>query len=217
MARFRRKDLKRPDVFVSTTQRGIEWAITHQRNLMIGVGSLLAVLVALGAISLSNAARRRQANEELANALAPLRAKNYADAATQLRNVADSWSSAAVGQLARLYAADAELEAGNAELAMNDLNMLVSDPPPADYLQQQVALNLGYALEAKQDYAGAADNYAKAAALSGPYRSLALLREGRVREQLGDKEGAGGIYEKFIADFPGAPEVQIAEARLRGL
>jgi predicted negative regulator of RcsB-dependent stress response len=215
MARFRRKDLKRPDVFVSTTQRFLEWAITHQRNLLIGGGGILAVLLVLGAISLSNAARQRQANEELSRALATLRAENYPDAATQLRTVADSWSSTAVGKLARLYAADAQLEAGNPDLAATDLNTLLADPPPADYLEQQAALNLGYSLEAKQDYAGAADSYAKAAAISGPYRALSLQREGRMREQLGDKERAEKVYETFLQDFPEAAEVKVIEAKLR--
>jgi predicted negative regulator of RcsB-dependent stress response len=217
MARFRRKDLKRPDVFVSTSQRVLEWAMTHQRNLMIGGGTVLAVLLVIGAVSMSNAARQRQANEELANALATLQARNYPDAATQLRTVADSWSSTAIGKLARLYAADAQLEAGNPDLAAADLKTLLADPPPADYLEQQAALNLGYSFEAKQDYAGAAESYAKAAAMRGPYRALALQREGRVREQLGDKERAEKAYETFLQEFPNAPEVKVIEARLRTL
>lgn len=217
MARFRRKDLKRPDVFLSTSQRILEWAVVNQRHLLIGAGAVLAVLVVLGAISMSNAARRRQANEELANALAPLREENYPDAATRLRTVADTWSSTAVGKLARLYAADAQLEAGNPDLAANDLNAVLADPPPAEYLEQQAALNLGYSLEQKQDYAGAAENYAKAAGLRGPYREIALMREGRMREQLGDTERAVKTYEAFLRDFPDTANASLVEARLRDL
>jgi len=217
MARFRRKDLKRPDVFVSGSQRAIQWAMEHQRNLLIGAGAVLAALVIVAAISASNAARRRQANDELANALTTFHDQNYPDAATQLRTVADTWSSTSVANIARLYAADALLEAGNPDLAVTALNTVLDDPPPAEYLRQQAALNLGYALETKQDLAAAADNYAKAAALGGPYRSLALLREARLREQLGDKKRAEEVYETFIQDFPSAPEVEVVEARLRGL
>lgn len=216
MARFRRKDLKRPDVFLTASQRAFEWGLTHQRNLMIGAGVFLAILVGIAGVSASNAARQRQANQDLADALSTFRAENYPDAATQLRTVADTWGSTIAGKLARLYAADAQLAAGNPDLAVVDLDASLADPPPAEYLKQQAALNLGYALESKADLAGAAERYAQAAAMSGPYRSLALLREARVREALGDKDRAEEAYEAFIRDFPNDPEVVVAEAKLQG-
>jgi outer membrane protein assembly factor BamD (BamD/ComL family) len=188
----------------------------HQRNLMIAGGVLVAALAIAAAIGASNAARRRQANEELANALTTLRAQNYAQAATQLRTVADSWGSSEVAKIARLLAADAQLEVGNPEVAATDLRIVLADPPPAEYLEQQASLNLGQALESKQDLGGAADNYAKAAGLSGPYRSIALLREARLREQLGDKSRAEELYETYVRDFPQAPEVAIAERGYAG-
>lgn len=202
---------------MTTSQRAIEWAITHQQGLMIAASVLVAVLIGVAVVSANNAANRRQANEELGNALVAFRAGNFPDAATQLRGVADTWSSNVVGKIARLYAVDAQLEAGNPDLAVTDLTALLADPPPAEYLQQQARLNLGSALEAKQDLAAAGDNYAEAAAMSGPYRALALLREARVREQLGDKKRAEEVYETFVRDFPSAPEIEVVEARLRSL
>jgi len=212
--RFRRKDLKRPDAFVSTSQQAVTWGMTHQRNLMIAGGAAVLLLVLIGGMGALNVARTRQANEELASALGPFSAEKYADAATQLRAVADSWSSTDVGKIARLYAADAQIAAGSPAQAVPDLEKALKNPPPADYLTQQAALNLGVALESKEDLAGAADNYAKAAAIKGPYRSLALLRQGRVAEKLGDNKRAEEAYEAFVRDFPKAPEVEVVEARL---
>jgi predicted negative regulator of RcsB-dependent stress response len=213
-ARFRRKDLKRPDAFVSTSQLAFEWAITHQRNLLIGVSAVVGVLVAIAALGSLQTARRRQANEELAIALRPLQAENYPDAATQLRTVADAWRSTPTGQVARLYAAGAQLAAGNPDIAAADLRLALDEPAAADYLAQQAALNLGFALEIKNDLAGAADQYGRAAKEPGPYRSLALLREARVQDKLGKRDRAEEAYEAFIRDFPSAPEVPLAEARL---
>jgi predicted negative regulator of RcsB-dependent stress response len=212
--RFRRKDLKRPDAFVTTSEQLITWALEHQRNLAIAGGAIAVVLALIAGAGALNAARTRQANEELASALGPFLTEQYAEAATQLRTVADSWASTDVGRIARLYAADAQLAAGNTEQAANDLQAALADPPPADYLTQQAALNLGTALESKGDLAAAADQYAKAAGMEGPYRGLALLRQGRACEKLGDKKRAVEAYEAFVRDFPEAPEADIAEARL---
>lgn len=215
--RFRRKDLKRPDAFVSTSQQAVTWGMTHQRNLMLAVGAVVLVLVLIAGMGALNVARTRQANEELASALGPFSAEKYADAATQLRAVADSWSSTDVGKIARLYAADAQIAAGTPDQAVADLQTALKNPPPADYLTQQAALNLGVALESKDDLNGAAENYAKAAEMKGPYRGLALLRHGRVAEKLGDKKRAVEAYEAFVRDYPKAPEVDVVEARIAAL
>lgn len=215
MARFRRKDLKRPDAFVTTSQRVFAWALSHQREFLLAGGLAAAVLVVVGGYSAYSGAQHRQANEDLARALAPLRAEKYDEAATQLTSVADTWSSTGAGRIARLYAADAEIAAGRPERAAAELQKALAGALPADYLHQQAALNLGLALEQKQDIKGAAEHYDRAAAMQGPYRALALLRAARMRERLEQRKRAVELYETFLREFPAAPEAEFVEARLQ--
>ena len=214
MARFRRKDLKRPDVFLTTSQRIIEWGISHQRELAIAGATAIAALLLIAGYGVLSSARMRQANEELGVALNEFRAERFAAAAPQLATVADGWTSIDVGTVARLYAADAYLAAGNPAEAKKQLEKALSNPLPAAYLNQQAVLNLGLALERENDLVAAADQYRKALEMDGPYRALALLREARAREKLSDKDRAEELYETFIAEFPGQPEVQVLEAKL---
>ena len=68
--RFRRKDLKRPDEFVSRGNQFIDWARNNTRMLIqVGAGVLVVGLIIAGVLS-AHSARTRQANEDFATALA---------------------------------------------------------------------------------------------------------------------------------------------------
>ena len=75
-------------------------------------------------------------------------------------------------------------------------------------------LSLGFALEHKGDLPAAADRYAEAGGMEGPYTALALLGEARCREHAGEKDKARALYERFTREFPQAPEADVVEAKI---
>ena len=85
------------------------------------------------------------------------------------------------------------------------------------YLQQEALLDLGYALEQKGDAKTAAERYNQAITVEGPYTGIALFAEARMREKLGDKDAARKLYERFVREFPQAPENAVASARAEAL
>ena len=215
--RFRRKDLKRPDEFVSRGRQLLDWGTENARTLSwAGAGIAAVVLLVLGFVSIRHA-RVRQANEDLGRALADFREGRYAQAGSQLAEVANRWQSTAAGRIARLYAANADLSADNFESATVSLQDVLSrhDWPP--YLQQQALLDLGFALEHKGDTAAAVARYAEAAGLEGPYTAQALLSAARCHEQLGEKDKARELYQRFQREFPDAAEAEIVAAKLEQL
>lgn len=215
--RFRRKDLKRPDEFVSRGRQVIIWMRANVRLVsQIGGGVAAVVLVIVGLLSVRTA-RVRQANEDLTQAVAALRAGHNSEAATQLMDVANRWQSTTPGRIARLFAADADLKTDNLDGATAALQELltVSDWPP--YLHQEVLVTLGFILERKSDLAGAAARYNEAASLEGPYIEMAILGEASCRERLGQKDEARKLYERYTREFPQAPDAEVVNGKVAAL
>ena len=215
--RFRRKDLKRPDEFVSRGRQVLDWATENSRVLSwITAGVVTLVLLVMGFVSIRNA-RVRQANEDLSHALGDFRDGRYTQAANQLADVASRWQSTSAGRIAGLYAANADLKADNFETAAVLLQDVLSAHDWPSYLRQQALADLGYVLEHKGDAAGAAQRYAEAVALDGPYTAQALLGEARCYEQMGEKDKARRLYERLQRDFGQAAEGEVAAAKLEQL
>ena len=212
--RFRRKDLKRPDEFVSHGWQLLTWAAEHSRKLSWGVAAVAVVALLIAAVGAIRSARMRQANEDLGRALVDFRAGQYAIAAKQLGEVANRWRGTAAGRLAALYAANAELKSDNLAAATELLQELVANRDWPGYLQQQALFDLGMALERNGDTGGAATRYQEAAALEGPYVAPAVLAEARCREQLGEKDKAQVLYQRYAHDFPGGAEADVVAAKL---
>jgi len=212
--RFRRKDLKRPDEFVSRGRQVLDWGMAHARVLSWSVGGVAALAVIVMGFVAIRAARVRQANQDLTHALGDFRDGHYAQAASQLAEVASRWQSTAAGRIAGLYAANADLNAENFETATVLLDDLLSTHDWPSYLRQQTLIDLGYALEHKGDSTGAAGHYAEAAPIDGPYTAAALLGEARCREQAGERDKAREIYERLDRDFPQGSEAEVAAAKL---
>lgn len=215
--RFRRKDLKRPDEFVSRGRYILEWTRANTR-LVAQVGGAIAagVLLIVGVLSVRSA-RVRQANEDLTQALAGLRAGHNSEAATQLMDVANRWQATTPGRIARLFAAEANLKSDNfdgAAVALQDL-LNVPDWPP--YLSQDVLVTLAFVLDRKADLAGAAARYNEAASLEGPYTAMAILGEASCRERLGQKDEARKLYERFAREFPEAPDTEMMKGKVAAL
>ena len=215
--RFRRKDLKRPDEFVTWGRAFIVWARENVQTLAWAAGGFtIAVVVIAGFFSLRSA-RTRQANEDLAQALEGFRSGRYREAANQLAGVADRWQATPIGGIAALYAAQAEVRADNTDAANSRLRDVLNGGQSASYLHQQALVDLAFVFERKGDLAAAADQYAQAASSDGPYTATAILGEARCREQAGEKEKARTLYERFAQEFSQAPEIEVVQAKIAAL
>jgi predicted negative regulator of RcsB-dependent stress response len=215
--RFRRKDLKRPDEFVSRGRDFISWAGDNMQTLYWAIGGFAVAIVAVAGFFSLRTARVRQANEDLAVAVTAFQSGRYTEAAGQLASVADRWQSTPIGRIAALYAAEADVEANNVDAASTRLHDAVAAGAPAPYLQQQAFVDLAFVLERKGDFAAAAEQYALGAGMEGPYTATAILGEARCREQAGEKDKARTLYERFVREFSQAPETELVQAKIAAL
>jgi tetratricopeptide (TPR) repeat protein len=205
--RLRRKDLKQPDEFVTLTAQALLWGREHPQFVMwAGLGVLVACIAVFVVVSFQSA-RSHDSNADLGRAMLALQGGQSPNAATEFGEVARRWPSAAAGKVASILAANAELRRGKEDSAMDLLQRALdsSDGLP-QYLRQEVLFDWGYVLERRESWNDAAEKYASAAALPGPFAGPAVLGEARVRERAGDKERAQQLYAAFVEKFPDLPD-----------
>jgi len=215
--RLRRKDLKRPDEFVTISTRVLAWAGSHRR-LAIGSGAAVVVLVVAITAALGlRGARDRDANADLARAWARYHESNGSGAASQLAEVGRRWSGAGAGTAAKVLAAAAELRADNAESALVQIQDVLAEPTLPTFLRQESLVAYGFALEKKGQRDEAIAKYGEAAAIDGPYTATAILAEARVRSAAGQKDQARSLYERLQKDFPEVADREQIAAKLATL
>jgi len=208
--RIRRKDLKKPDEFVTATRRYLVWGTEHSQLVAMVGGGVLVLLIVLAVVAAFRTARLRDANGDLARAMATLRASNLGAAKTELEEVARRWQSTPVSSIAAVLAANTELRSGNADAAITAIGELLGpshDLPP--YLRQQLQVAWGAALAGKGAWKDAAEKYAAAASAEGPYTGDAILGEARARERAGEVDRAKELYRKLYEQFPDQPQREL--------
>ena len=212
--RLSRKAIKQPDEFITLTNRALIWAREHQRVVMWGGAGLLAVLVALGIAGAYRGARDRDANADLPRAINKLQAKDYAGAAIALIDLSGRWEGTGVAPVAALLGANAAIAGGDPDKAIAELSLVQGQSAALpSYLQQQVLVAWGAALEGKQQWSDAAAKYKEAAAMSGPYSAEAILGEARTRALGGDADGARDLYRQAYQQFPDLPDREVIAAK----
>lgn len=213
--RLSRKDIKRPDEFISLTGRGLTWARQNQQMVTWGGVGILVLLIGLGIASAYRGARDRDANSDLSRALAKLNANDYAAASTELIDVSSRWDGTGVATVAGLLGANAAIRAGEGDKAITELTRLQGQSSKLPgYLKQQILVAWGAALETKQQWLDAAAKYQEAAAMTGPYTSEAILGEARTRELGGELERSKQLYRQAYEQFPDLPGRDLVAAKL---
>lgn len=130
--KFTKKDLKRQDSFVSTTERFLEFG---QRNATaIGVVLLVLVVVLVGGSYLrsSRADAAREASAMLYQGQTFLTEGNYAAAGSVLQDCIDSHGDTEFGRYARVAQVQAFLAAGDSDRALAQVQRY-RDEIPADH------------------------------------------------------------------------------------
>ena len=214
-ARLSHKQAKQPDEFITLSNQAFAWGRSHQQAVIWGAVGAAVLVAALGITTAYRGAQRRDANADLARALNKASTNDFAGASADLTTVSERWAGTNVAPLAALMAANTALRAGEPDKALTAVGTLQSSSaslPP--YLQQQVLLAWGAALEAKQQWADAAEKYKDAAAIAGPYTGDAIVGEARAREQAGDAEKARALYRQAYEQFPDLPGRELLATKI---
>ena len=196
-----RKQLRRPDEFITTTRRIVEWTRQNSTTAIAVTGGAVALLLAIGFYGSFQDSQGRESNADLASGIATFSAGEFGRAAAQFAKATEQWSDTHVAGIARLLEADSKLRTGDAEGAIEALRGL--DPAGLPfYLRQQSKFVWAGALEQQKKWSEAADRYAAAAASEGPYTGDALVGEARCRANAGEVERARELYRTVVEQYP---------------
>ncbi len=214
---IRRKDLRRPDEFVTWSRWALAYAEENRTTLYLVAGAIVVVVAATVAYRAAVASREASAGRAYREAHALLDQKKYTDAATAFQQVADSYGSTSYAPLARLEAANANLLGGQLDTAATGYQRFLDASPPTTDLRQLALTRLGNVKEQTGAVDDAEHAYTAAADIQGPFAQEALLGAARVAEQRGDTTKAKERYEQFLAKYPTSDQRGLVIARLVAL
>ncbi len=203
------KELRKPDEFLSLSHRFLDYARNHEREMTIAAAALAVVVT--GAFGLRGY-RQWQASKAQAafrTAHAGFVAGKLESAATALAEVQRSWPRTPYGRLAGVYVGSAYAELGKSAEARAAFEATIAES--REPLLQQIAhYNLGLLKQKDGDKAGAAKDFAAAAAIEGPLRGPAWFARLGTEQAFEESAGAGMEAVGELAPEPRA----FVEARL---
>lgn len=181
----------------------MDFARTHGKNLAIGLGALVAILLGYFAFRAMNKGGEEAAAMELLQARSDFDQNLLEPAATKLQSLIQRHGGTSSGVRARLLLGDVELKRGNAAQAEVQFRTFLSKSSSSDYIWTNGQRGLAVALENQSKFKEAAKAYEDLlkAPLGDEERAHALLDAARAHNLGGDGSAARASYERITKEF----------------
>lgn len=209
--KIRKKELKKPDEFLTFSSRIIAWC---QDNIRIVIGVLASVAVLLlitSAVFLFKAKRETKARALYEEALSLYQvespgnagAANYSMATAKLEEVKQRYRSTRVANYVLIDLGNIYFQEGDYEKAISCYTDFLQRTDVSDPLHDQALESLGETYEAKGSWQEAVEVYQRLGSEGAPaYQTQAQLYLGRVYEAIGDKQKAMTHYDNYLSESP---------------
>jgi len=238
-----RKKIKKPDEFITTTDRVIKYLIANKNLGYAIIGAVVLVVLVLGLLNYSIKSRKHNQGVLLAEVSTILKtplitelnedeiargAKFYSSseernesAIAKLNEIAKRFSGSGTGLYARYQLAGLYLEKGDADQAIASyqdcLDQLKKRNLTNHSLEYSAYLGMAKAYFLKQEYEKASEFYQKiinSKPSPEPYLAEAMLGEARAFIKLGDFDQAGELINQLNSKYPGSVYSQLAQLEL---
>ncbi|UCG13428.1 MAG: tetratricopeptide repeat protein [Deltaproteobacteria bacterium] len=215
--RIKKKDLKKPDEFITLSGKIVTWCRDNKRFGMGVATGVVFLLLFVGGFFLFKAHREAKARVLYQAALtlypddtsAQASAAEYAAAASKLEELRERYGSTSVAIRGLVDLGNAYFQGGDYDKAISSYQDFLQRADSRHPLRDQVLESLGTTYEAKGSWDDALGAYEQLAREGAPaYQQQAELYLGRVYEALGDRETAMNHYQAYLE---GNPRTGIAE------
>jgi TolA-binding protein len=202
------KDLKK-DELLTFVEKASEWYYANQRNAIVAVVAILAIVGALWSYSYHVRSNNERASAELGKVYSLYDNGQYKEAIEGipqdtilgLKSLVENYDGTDAGEIAELYLANAYSMTNDYENALKHFESCsVSDAR----LKAAVIAGIASCNEIKKNYREAAEHYRKAASLSGISVATPeyLFNAANNFALCGEKETARELYNRLKKEFP---------------
>ena len=211
ISRARKRDLERPDEFISTTSRLLNAFNTHWKSISAGLGAVVVVLVGIliygyfsqkadqKALLLLNQALNRYTAE--VNAQDPAAALEAVK--TDFETLLADYGDRQAGALAQILYAQMQFRAGRAEAAAAQYEDVLRRFPEDTYGYAAAWSGLGYARAATGEYDQAIAAFSEILSGSDPvFKADALYQVALLYRQTGQAAEYGEAIQTLKRDYP---------------
>jgi outer membrane protein assembly factor BamD (BamD/ComL family) len=193
----------------------------HGRNLAIGGGVLVALIVGIALFQANQASSEKAASVQLAQATRDLENNALEPAAAKLGEIVQRHGGSKAGLRARFFLGTVELKRGNNAAAEAQFRAFLGKVGASDYFRAGGQRGLAVALENQSKYAEAAAAYEAIPKgnVGEDEKAHALVAAARARTLAGDKAGALALYDRVIKEFPTSRSItpaRLHKAELQG-
>jgi tetratricopeptide (TPR) repeat protein len=221
----RKKLLKEPDEFITTTGRLIRWSRNYQMPLMYTAIAFFVILTAIAGLRyFSNQAENKaftllsqavNTQEKLLNASGP--EKTYEEMKDAYESLLRKYKNKQGAKIARLIYANLSLDAGNADQAILLYESALKDFERETSFTNFILSSLGYAYEKKHDYQQAITYFNTISSGDDPVmKDVALFNLGRLYGELGDESKSRDAYGRLVSDYADSIYFEIAKEKTAG-
>jgi len=208
----RKELLKKPDEFITFSNRVYLWIRTHARYV-VGVVSALVLFFALflGYSAYQNR-QERQAREGYYSALEKV---DPAGQLSKLEEVIQKYPRTRTANLARIAAGHLYFQKKDYARAVTYYQSVLDKGKIPPDIRSLLLENLAYAQEQKGDLSQAASTFSRLSqGEDETIKEEALLHLARVYQKMGKTQEAKAAYQTFISRYPKSPFTPIVKDKL---
>ena len=194
-----------PDMTLgSAGLKAYDYLLGHGRNIAIGGGVLVALVVGFVLMESSQQSSNKAAANLLAIALVDVTTNQTDTAAQKLTELVGRYGGSASGNRARLYLGDIELKRGNAAAALVQYDAFLGKTSSGDFIWTVGQRGKAIALENQSKFAEAAAAFEALASgnMGMEEKAHAMLDAAQARTRASDKNAAMALYERILKEYP---------------
>lgn len=210
--RITRKDIRRPDQFVTLTTRLLHLIKEHRNAFVTSLALIIALSFSIWGWDLYSDHQSRLAAQEYSRAVTLYHTGKYLAALDALARL-DSYRSSRYSRFGLLYKANAYIALKQTTKAAAALQEFLQRERKNPFLRQLGLITLAHTHEIDGKCKEANANFDEAQKIDGPLKEAALLGKARCSSQTGDLEDALKSYRQLLSSYPG-PE-GVSEIALR--
>jgi tetratricopeptide (TPR) repeat protein len=219
----RKQLLKEPDEFITTTGKLISWARAHTRQLLVGSGLFLGLLVLVAAYGYYQQKQSDAAIMLYSQAMAKYQnaggenepAAGLAAAQSDLERLTSEYGGQPAGKLGRIMYGNLSLAAQARDEAVAIYTSALKDFGSDISFANFICNGLGSAYSQKGDFASAIKYYEKIVNSTSPVlKDSALFHLGRLYEAMGQSDKSQEAYRQLGTDFPDSMFAEMAKEKI---